>query len=38
MGMVSIVDTSKVEKEFGWKPEQTVGEYIESIKNKEHML
>ena len=32
--MDSIVDTSKVEKEFGWKPEQTVREYIESIKKQ----
>ncbi len=30
--MDSIVDTSKVEKEFGWKTEHTVREYIESIK------
>ena len=28
----SIVDTSKVEKEFSWKPEHTVREYIESLK------
>lgn len=31
--MDSIVDTSKVEKEFGWKPEHTVREYIESLKH-----
>ena len=31
--MDSIVDTTKAEKEFGWKPEMTVGEYIEQIKN-----
>lgn len=30
--MDSIVDTSRVEKEFGWKPEMTVREYIEGIK------
>ena len=30
--MDSIVDTSRVEKEFSWKPEMTVGEYIEQIK------
>lgn len=30
--MESIVDTTKVEKEFDWKPEHTVGEYIESLK------
>jgi len=30
--MDSIVDTSRVEKEFGWKPEHTVREYIESTK------
>lgn len=28
----SAVDTSKVEKEFGWKPEMTVGKYIEGLK------
>ena len=26
------IDTSRVEKEFGWKPEHTVREYIESLK------
>lgn len=31
--MDSIVDTTRVEKEFGWKPQMTVKEYIESIKN-----
>ena len=30
--MESIVDTSRVEKEFGWKAERTVREYIESLK------
>ena len=30
--MESIVDTTKVEKEFDWKPEHTVGEYITSLK------
>ena len=30
--MESIVDTSRVEKEFGWKPQHTVREYIESLK------
>ncbi len=30
--MDSIVDTSKAEKEFGWKTEMTVKEYIEKIK------
>ncbi|HEY4516831.1 MAG TPA: hypothetical protein VJG64_02695 [Candidatus Paceibacterota bacterium] len=33
-GVDSIVDTTRVEKEFGWKPEHTVGEYIEQIKAK----
>jgi UDP-glucose 4-epimerase len=32
--MDSIVDTSKVENEFGWKPEHTVREYIESLKQE----
>ena len=32
--MDSIVDTSKVEKEFGWKPEMTVKQYIESLKQQ----
>lgn len=32
--MDSIVDTSKVEKEFGWKPKQTVRQYIESLKKE----
>ena len=31
--MESIVDTSRVEKEFGWKAEHTVREYIESLKH-----
>jgi len=30
--MESIVDTSRVEKEFGWKPQHTVREYIDSLK------
>src|SRR3989344_1959605 len=30
--MDSSIDTTKVEKEFGWKPEHTVRKYIESIK------
>lgn len=30
--MDSIVDTSKVEKEFGWKPQMSVQEYIEQLK------
>lgn len=30
--MDSIVDTSRVEKEFGWKPEKTVREYINGLK------
>lgn len=30
--MESYIDTSRVEKEFGWKPEHTVRKYIESIK------
>ena len=32
--MESIVDTTRVEKEFGWKPEHTVGEYIEEMKKQ----
>lgn len=32
--MESIVDTSRIEKEFGWKPQHTVREYIESIKQE----
>ncbi len=32
--MFSAIDTSKVEKEFGWKPEMTVREYIESVKQR----
>ncbi|MDO8561378.1 MAG: NAD-dependent epimerase/dehydratase family protein [bacterium] len=31
--MDSIVDTTRVEKEFGWKPKRTVREYIESLKH-----
>ena len=30
--MDSIVDTTKVEKEFGWKPQMSVREYIEDLK------
>lgn len=30
--MDSICDTSRVEQEFGWRPEQTVQAYIESLK------
>jgi UDP-glucose 4-epimerase len=30
--MDSIVDTTRAEKEFGWKPEHTVREYIDSLK------
>jgi UDP-glucose 4-epimerase len=32
--MESKIDTSRVEKEFGWKPEHTVREYIESLKKQ----
>jgi UDP-glucose 4-epimerase len=32
--MDSIVDTTRVEKEFNWKPEMTVRQYIESIKQQ----
>jgi len=32
--MDSIVDTSKVEKEFGWKPQMSVRDYIESVKKQ----
>jgi UDP-glucose 4-epimerase len=31
--MDSVVDTARVENEFGWKPELSVRQYIESIKN-----
>jgi UDP-glucose 4-epimerase len=30
--MESICDTSRIEKEFGWKAEHTVREYIDSLK------
>src|SRR3989344_1935251 len=30
--MESVMDTSRAEKEFGWKPQHTVREYIESLK------
>lgn len=32
--MDSVVDTSKVEREFGWKPKHSVREYIDSIKRQ----
>jgi UDP-glucose 4-epimerase len=32
--MDSIADTTRVETEFGWKPEHTVREYIESLKKQ----
>ncbi len=32
--MESVIDTSRVESEFGWKPEHTVREYIESLKKQ----
>lgn len=32
--MDSVVDTTRVEREFGWKPEITVREYIDSIKRE----
>ena len=32
--MESVIDTSRIEKEFGWKPQNTVKEYIESLKKK----
>ncbi|HWP61578.1 MAG TPA: NAD-dependent epimerase/dehydratase family protein [Candidatus Paceibacterota bacterium] len=32
--MDSIVDTTKAEKEFGWKTEHTIKEYIDSIKGE----
>ncbi len=34
--MDSIVDTTRAEKEFGWKPEHTVREYIEGLKAQKH--
>ena len=30
--MESVIDTSRIEKEFGWKPQHTVREYIDSLK------
>ena len=30
----SVVDTTRMEKEFGWKPEHTVRDYIESLKKQ----
>jgi len=32
--MDSIVDTSRGEKEFGWKPEMTVKEYTQQLKQE----
>lgn len=32
--MDSVVDTSRVEKEFDWKPEMTVRRYIDSLKSQ----
>ncbi len=32
--MESIVDTSRAEKEFAWKPEHTVRDYIDSLKKQ----
>src|SRR5262249_12039267 len=32
--MDSIVDTSRAEKEFGWKTEHTLREYIDSLKKQ----
>ncbi len=32
--MESIIDTSQIEKEFGWKPQHSVREYIESLKRQ----
>lgn len=32
--MDSIVDTTRVEKEFGWKPQMTVKKYIEELKKQ----
>ncbi len=31
--MESIIDTTRVEKEFGWKPEHNVRDYINSLKS-----
>jgi len=31
----SVVDTSRVQKEFGWEPQMTVKEYVESLKNSD---
>lgn len=28
----SVIDTTRIEKEFGWKPEHTIRDYIESLK------
>ncbi|MDR3570871.1 MAG: NAD-dependent epimerase/dehydratase family protein [Candidatus Pacebacteria bacterium] len=33
--MESVVDTSRAEREFGWKAEHTVGEYIEGLKKQQ---
>lgn len=32
--MESVMDTTRAEKEFGWKPQHTVREYIESLKKE----
>lgn len=32
--MDSVVDTTRIEKEFGWKPEMTVKEYVDSLKEQ----
>ncbi|MBV9159677.1 MAG: NAD-dependent epimerase/dehydratase family protein [Candidatus Kaiserbacteria bacterium] len=31
--MLSAIDTSKIEKEFGWKPEMNVRKYVEMLKS-----
>ncbi len=31
--MESVLDTTRIEHEFGWKPEHTVREYIDKLKN-----
>lgn len=33
--MDSIIDTTRIEKEFGWKPEMTVEKYIDMLKKGE---
>ncbi|MCR4325943.1 MAG: ADP-L-glycero-D-manno-heptose-6-epimerase, partial [Patescibacteria group bacterium] len=32
----SIVDTARAEHEFGWKPKETVRQYIESLKQQKN--